>query len=197
VRPQPPRPARSTAKTRSEHARRTGPSATGRPASAGRRHSRPVPPQRLCGRCAAGGMFGIRVSAVHEINTSPDQTPSTPPLRTIMHWHCRSYVSHGRLSRAPCNAPEKSVADVGSCWVKCSCLDSGRFSDDACLWPSHLRRVPQIMSSLGHRSVRQPSGGCPLSRVGHVGVEGGAKNPGESRQVITAIVQYVWTRSSL
>jgi hypothetical protein len=66
-------------------------------------------------------------------------------------------------------------------------LRSGRFGDNARLWPSHLRRVPQIMSSLGHRSVRQPSGGCPLSRVGHVGVEGGAKNPGESRQVITAM----------
>src|SRR5262245_39078792 len=35
--PRPPRPAWVTAKPRSEHARRTGPSATGRPASADRR----------------------------------------------------------------------------------------------------------------------------------------------------------------
>jgi hypothetical protein len=45
--------------------------------------------------------------------------------------------------------------------------------------------------------VRQASGGCPLSRVGHVSVEDGTKNPGESRQVITSIVQYVWTREIL
>lgn len=89
------------------------------------------------------------------------------------------------------------MTDFGSCWVQGSCLDSGRFCDDARLWPSHLPRVTQITFMLGHRSVRQSSGGCPLSRVGHVGVEDRAKNPGESRQVITAIVQYVWTRSSL
>ena len=60
----------------------------------------------------------------------------------------------------------------------------------------HLPRVTQITFMLGHRSVRQASGGCPLSRVGHVGAEGGAKNPGESRQVITAIVQYGLTAAN-
>jgi hypothetical protein len=89
------------------------------------------------------------------------------------------------------------VTDFGSCWVQGSCLDSGRFCDDARLLPSHLPRMTPIISMLGHRSVRQASGGCPLSRVGHVGAEGGAKNPGESRQVITAIIQYCWTCSSL
>jgi hypothetical protein len=79
------------------------------------------------------------------------------------------------------------VADFGSCRGKGSCLDSGRFCDDVRLWPSHLPRVTEIISSLDHRSVPQSSDGCPLSRVGHVGVEGGAKNPGESRQVITAM----------
>ena len=73
----------ATAKTRSEHARRTGPSAQGRPVSADRRLARPV------------------------------QSPCLWPLRTIMHVRCRPSVEHGRLSRSLGNAPEKSVTDFG------------------------------------------------------------------------------------
>src|SRR5262249_16765346 len=115
----PPQPPGPTAKIRSKPDLSPGPPANKQPASAVLRRSRRVQPPRLCGRCASGGLFGIRVYAVHEINTDPEQTPST----------------------------------LGSCWVTCPCLDSGRFCGYARLLPYHLPRVPQIIYILGHRSV--------------------------------------------